>query len=189
MTVPRRGFRIRDTGYEFIVNGSWISDSNRKWDCRFLELYSLFQSPGFRIPQAKISLFRILQAKLSQILESVLPHIGRQGNFYWFFWRIRNLRRCLLVSVFIRSFCLVTQRYLPLCDKTKNQVTWETSLKRTRMNIPAVTSSAVKWTWEKSRSEHRPRERPINFGTRLRVFGLVTLLTTLPSQHKLSVFV
>ena len=133
MTAPRRGFRIQGTVYEFNVNGSWISDSNRKWDCGFLELYSVFQSPGFRI----------LQANLSQILESVLPHIGRQGDFYWFFWRIRNLRQCLLVSVFIRSFCLVTQRYLPLCDKTKNQVTWETSLKRTRMDIPAVTSSAV----------------------------------------------
>ena len=148
MTVLDSGFHAVDSGFEvldtsFIVNGSWISDSNRKWDCGFLELYSVFQSPGFRIPQAKISLFRILQANLSQILESVLPHIGRQGDFYWFFWRIRNLRQCLLVSVFIRSFCLVTQRSLSLCDQTKNRVTWETSLKRTRMDIPAVTSSAV----------------------------------------------
>lgn len=59
------------------------------------------------------------------------------------------------------------------------------------MDTPAVTSSAVPTSERerKSRSEHRPRERPINFGTRLRVCGLVTLPTTLPSQYKLSAFV
>ena len=155
--------------------------------------WAVFLIPKPRIPDltCKNCLFRIPQAKLSRILESVFPHKGRQCDFYWTFWRIRNLRQCLLESVFKHSFCLVTQRSLPLCDKTKNRVTWETSLKRTPMDTPAVTSSAVSTSERerKSRSEHRPRERPINFGTRLRVCGLVTLPTTLPSQYKLSAFV
>ena len=32
------------------VSGTWILDSNRLWDPRFLELFSGLQSPGFRIP-------------------------------------------------------------------------------------------------------------------------------------------
>ena len=36
------------------VSGTWILDSNRKWDCGFLELYSGFQRPVFSIPQGKI---------------------------------------------------------------------------------------------------------------------------------------
>ena len=50
--IPRRGLRIPD-----FVNGTWILDS--KCDLvrfRILELYSGFRSPGFRIPQTKISL-------------------------------------------------------------------------------------------------------------------------------------
>jgi len=45
--IPRRGFRI--------VSGMWILDSDRYPDSGFLELYSGYQSPGFQIPQAKIS--------------------------------------------------------------------------------------------------------------------------------------
>ena len=45
--IPPRGFRI--------VSGTWILDSDRYWDSGFLELYSGYQSPGFQIPQAKIS--------------------------------------------------------------------------------------------------------------------------------------
>ena len=37
------------------VSGTWILDSNRKWDSGFLELYSGFQRAGFSIPQGKIS--------------------------------------------------------------------------------------------------------------------------------------
>ena len=37
------------------VSGTWILDSNRNWDSGFLELYSGFQSQGFRIPWGKIS--------------------------------------------------------------------------------------------------------------------------------------
>ena len=38
-----------------IVSGTWIADSNGYWDSGFLELFSGFQSPGFRFPQAKLS--------------------------------------------------------------------------------------------------------------------------------------
>ena len=50
-----------------VVSETWILDSNRSWDSRFLKLYSGFQKPGFWIPQAKIS----------QILESGFPYMGR----------------------------------------------------------------------------------------------------------------
>ena len=39
------------------VSGTWILDSNPLWNSGFLELYSGFQSPGFRIPQVKFSRF------------------------------------------------------------------------------------------------------------------------------------
>ena len=39
-------------------NPAWIQDSNCYWDSGFLELYSGFQSPGFRIPQQKFPTFR-----------------------------------------------------------------------------------------------------------------------------------
>ena len=38
-------------------NPAWIQDSNCYWDSGFLELYSGFQSPGFRIPQQKFPTF------------------------------------------------------------------------------------------------------------------------------------
>ena len=34
------------------VSGTWILDSNLYWDSGFLELYTGFRSPGFKIPQA-----------------------------------------------------------------------------------------------------------------------------------------
>ena len=37
------------------VSGTWIVDTNRQWDSRFLELYSGLKSPGFRTPQTKFS--------------------------------------------------------------------------------------------------------------------------------------
>ena len=53
--IPRRGFRIPFTGFQIFLGGTWIPDSNCYWDSGFLHLYSGFQGPGFRIPQAKIS--------------------------------------------------------------------------------------------------------------------------------------
>ena len=41
-------------------SGTWILDSMPQWDFGVLELYSGFQSPGFRIPRAKFS--RILDS-------------------------------------------------------------------------------------------------------------------------------
>ena len=41
-------------------SGTWILDSIPKWNFGVLELYSGFQSPGFRIPRAKFS--RILDS-------------------------------------------------------------------------------------------------------------------------------
>ena len=47
------GFHAPDSG--FFVSEIWIPDSNRKRDSGFLKLSSRFQSPGFPMPQAKIS--------------------------------------------------------------------------------------------------------------------------------------
>ena len=63
------------------VSGIWILNSNRQWHSGFLELYSGFQSPGFWIPQAKISWIR----------ESGIPYMGRKsrcneiGQLYFLF--------------------------------------------------------------------------------------------------------
>ena len=43
---------IVDSGC-WIFSGTWILDSMPQWDFGVLELYSGFQSPGFRIPRAK----------------------------------------------------------------------------------------------------------------------------------------
>ena len=47
------GFQVLDS--RFSVSEAWIPDSNCYWDSGFLELFSGFESPGFRIPQAKLS--------------------------------------------------------------------------------------------------------------------------------------
>ena len=59
---------ILDSG--FFVSETWTQDSNRYWDSGFLELFSGFQSPGFRFPALKFLGFQILQAKSSRIPES-----------------------------------------------------------------------------------------------------------------------
>ena len=62
------GFKVLDSGF-LNVSGTRIPDSNHQ--SGFLQLSSGFESPGFRIPQAKIS----------RIPESGLPYVG-QGSFY-----------------------------------------------------------------------------------------------------------
>ena len=49
--------RIPDSRYwiSAFFSGTGIVDTNRQWDSRTLELYSGFESPGFRTPQAKFS--------------------------------------------------------------------------------------------------------------------------------------
>ena len=59
-TVLDSGFNAVGSG--FFVSGNWILDSNLYWNFRFLELYSGFQSPGFRIPQQKFAGICIPQA-------------------------------------------------------------------------------------------------------------------------------
>ena len=53
----------------FFVSGTWISDSNREWiHSGFLELYSGFHSPGFRIPQQQtMAVSRRLTENIFQI--------------------------------------------------------------------------------------------------------------------------
>ena len=58
--IPRRGFRIQSIGFRILC----------QWDFGFLEMYSGFQSPGFCIPQAKISWIR----------ESGIPYMGRKNS-------------------------------------------------------------------------------------------------------------
>ena len=58
-TILDSGFHAMDSGFQvlysgFFISGTWIPHSNRQWDSGFLEQYSVFQSPGFQISQAKI---------------------------------------------------------------------------------------------------------------------------------------
>ena len=80
------GFQVLDS--RFFVSETWIPDSNCYWDFGILEPFSGFQSPEFRIAQAKLSWiqdsrgknfldsgfhkykfpgFRILEVKISRI--------------------------------------------------------------------------------------------------------------------------
>ena len=61
-------FQVLDSGS--FVSGTWIPGFNPQWDSGFLWLYSRFQSPGFQIPQAKIS----------PNPETGLPYIGRRDS-------------------------------------------------------------------------------------------------------------
>ena len=66
-------FRIPTTVFEIVFSGTWIRDSNRQWDSRTpTALYSGFQGLGFRIPQVKIS----------KILVSGFPNMGREDDVY-----------------------------------------------------------------------------------------------------------
>ena len=55
----------------FVSGAFRIPDSNHKWDSRFLELNSGFQSPGFQIPQEIIFRMR----------ESEFPYVWREKIF------------------------------------------------------------------------------------------------------------
>ena len=70
--------------------GYWILDSNLQWDSGFLELHSVFQSPGFQIRQAKVS----------RIQESVFPYRRRKNNQTTF------LMHCTLSVAFFSFFLL-----------------------------------------------------------------------------------
>ena len=55
--IPRRGFRIPSTGFRIFCQCSVDSRFQSLMDSGFLDLYSGFKSPGFRIPQAKFPEF------------------------------------------------------------------------------------------------------------------------------------
>ena len=83
----RRQSWITDSGFQILCCGTWISDSG------FLELYSRFQSPGFQI--FSDCGLRIPLAKLSRILESGFPHMGRT--------RIENVSHTVIAIICIRK--------------------------------------------------------------------------------------
>ena len=60
-------------------SGCWIPvfSGGISFPSRVLELYSGFQSPGFRISYQNFPGFRILQAKIFQFPESGYPYVGR----------------------------------------------------------------------------------------------------------------
>ena len=64
--VPGHGFRIPGTGFRPNTLSMEPADSGFESlvGFGFLEVYSIFQSPGFRIPKQKFPGFRIPQAKL-----------------------------------------------------------------------------------------------------------------------------
>ena len=67
-TVLNSGFYAVDSW--FFVSGTWIPDSNNKWDSGFLELYSAFQRSGFLILLISeilipCALFRIPKIRIS----------------------------------------------------------------------------------------------------------------------------
>ena len=70
------GLQIMDSGFQIFLSGPWIPDSNCYWDSGFLQLFSGFQGPGFRILQAKISVSGFNVQKLSGF-----PYMGRNNHF------------------------------------------------------------------------------------------------------------
>ena len=74
--------KFHPVDFRFHVSATWIPDSNREWDSGFLELYSGLQSPGFRIPQAKISWIPDFASKtFSKIPDSGFRYMGRHEGF------------------------------------------------------------------------------------------------------------
>lgn len=70
---------IQDSFVFWIVRrGLWILGTRWDLDSRFLELYSVFQSPGFQIPQAQISGFPESEYRANPTLGDVLMY--HQGN-------------------------------------------------------------------------------------------------------------
>ena len=73
------GFHTMDPRFQLLDSNlcQWKFDSGSKnlRDSGFLELYSGFQNPGFRIPQANFPRFWIPQVKISCIPESRFPYM------------------------------------------------------------------------------------------------------------------
>ena len=80
------GFHTVDSRFQLLDSNlcQWKYDSGSQnlQDSGFLEPYSGFQNPGFRIPQASFPRFWIPQAKVSCITESGFPYMRRK-DFSW----------------------------------------------------------------------------------------------------------
>ena len=66
----RESKTVLDSGFQ-VLDSSFSTSGTCQWDSGFLELYSVFQTLNFQIPQEKIS------GLISLIPESGLPYIGR----------------------------------------------------------------------------------------------------------------
>ena len=72
--IPRCGFRIPDSGLR--IPCLWIPDSTL-WIPDSMSVDSGFHIHGFRIPWIPLAGFRIPQTKITWILDSGLPYMGR----------------------------------------------------------------------------------------------------------------
>ena len=103
---PRQS-SILDSGFHTVDSRFQLLDSNLcQWkldsgsqnlrDSGFLELYSGFQNPGFRIPQANFRRFWIPQAKISRRIRIPLHEVNRFflfHNFSMFRWMKQSIDR------------------------------------------------------------------------------------------------
>ena len=93
---------VRESNYwiPVFIAGTWILDSSRKWDSRFLERYLEFQSPGFQIPQVKFT----------QRPESGFPYMGRLCASYHLKGGILNfeIKTCAAFYSFMKWHLIVT---------------------------------------------------------------------------------
>ena len=78
------GFWIPCHGFHTLSAKLGMRTSNRFRDPGFLELYSGFQSPRFRIPQAKISQIFDSKTKIFRIGKSGLPYMWPLVTLLWF---------------------------------------------------------------------------------------------------------
>ena len=68
-------------------SGTWILDSMPQWDFGVLQLYSGFQSPGFRLPRAKFS--RILHSTSKEF-----PRFQNPDTLRWGEVLVKHFRTC-----------------------------------------------------------------------------------------------
>ena len=82
---------IRNSRYWILdsLSVEWIPDSNHKGDSAFLDLYSGFQNPGFRIPQEKFPGFHKKNFPNSGIR---IPLQGANQRFLWLLMLLRDFK-------------------------------------------------------------------------------------------------
>ena len=97
--LVRESKKLSDFGFNSVYFGFHVLHSSLcqwkcmpQWDSVFLALYSRFQSPGFRIPQAKIS--RFLESEFLKWGES-----SKTRTFIKHVYHLRNLQSTRPVSL------------------------------------------------------------------------------------------